>query len=228
MATMDDIQAVERLMQTLDENPHLMEAVRSRLLTRELLELPQTMARLTERVDQLTERMDQLTMRVEQITEQLAQLADRMDRRFDQVANDFTRLKDIGAVTSTKEQTHVIAEVVGLRSQRYLRGNEIIDLSRDQDTSDITPGDLISFHRADLIMEAANDAGETHYIAVEVSFTADSRDTRRAIRNAGYLTRFTGRPAHAVVAGYRKDHNIQRDIDSGRTLWYQLEDDDPD
>ena len=38
MATIDDIQAVERLMQTLDENPHLMEAVRSRILTRELLE----------------------------------------------------------------------------------------------------------------------------------------------------------------------------------------------
>ena len=40
MATIDDILAVERLMQTLDENPHLLEAVRSRVLTRELLELP--------------------------------------------------------------------------------------------------------------------------------------------------------------------------------------------
>ena len=55
MATIDDIRAVERLMQTLDENPHLMEAVRSRILTRELLELPQTVARLTERIDHLTE-----------------------------------------------------------------------------------------------------------------------------------------------------------------------------
>ena len=62
MATIDDIHAVERLMQTLDENPHLMEAVRSRILTRELLELPQTVASLTERVDQIAEQLAQLTL----------------------------------------------------------------------------------------------------------------------------------------------------------------------
>jgi uncharacterized protein YoxC len=261
---MDDIRAVERLMQTLDENPHLMEAVRSRMLTRELLELPQTVVRLTDRVDQiaeqlaqLTDRVDRLTERVDQIAEQLAQLTDRvdrltervdqiaeqlaqltervdqlterMDRRFDQVANDLTRIKERAAVDTTKEQSHVIASVLGLRRQFYLHGNEVIDLARHQDTTDISTGDLTSFQRADLIMEATDASGELHYIAVEVSFTADERDTRRAIRNAAYLTRFTGRPAHAVVAAYRHDREIQPTIDSGQILWYPLdEDDDPD
>ena len=254
---MDDIRAVERLMQTLDENPHLMEAVRSRILTRELLELPQTVVRLTERVDQiaeqlvqltdrvdrltervdrLTERVDRLTERVDQIAEQLAQLTERvdrlterMDRRFNQVANDLTRIKERAAVDTTKEQSHVIASVLGLRRQFYLHGNEVIDLARRQGTTDISTGDLTSFQRADLIMEATDASGELHYIAVEVSFTADERDTRRAIRNAAYLTRFTGRPAHAVVAAYRHDREIQPAIDSGQILWYPLdEDDDPD
>ncbi len=243
MATIDDIRAVERLMQTLDENPHLMEAVRSRILTRQLLELPEQHAQLTERVDQiaeqlaqLTERVDRLTERVDQIAEQLAQLTERvdqlterMDRRFDQVANDIARLKERDAMASTKEQTHVIASVLGLRRQFYLHGNEVIDLARRQDTADISTGDLTSFQRADLIMEATDASGELHYIAVEVSFTADERDTRWAIRNAAYLTRFTGRPAHAVVAAYRHDREIQLAIDSGQILWYQLdEDDDPD
>ena len=239
MATIDDIRAVERLMQTLDENPHLMEAVRSRVLTRQLLELPEQHAQLTERVDRLTERVDQiaeqlaqltervdrLTERVDQIAEQLAQLTERMDRRFDQVANDMARLKERDAMASTKEQTHVIASVLGLRRQFYLHGNEVIDLARNQDTTDISPGDLASFQRADLIMEATDQSGELHYIAVEVSFTADGRDTRRAIRNAGYLTRFTGRPAHAVVTGYRKDRETQPAIDSGQVLWYPLDED---
>ena len=226
MATIDDIRAVERLMQTLDENPHLMEAVRSRILTRELLELPQIVARLAKRVDQLTERVDQVEGQLAQLTEQLAQLTERMDRRFNQVANDLNRLKERAAMDAAREQSHVIAVMLGLRRQLYLHGNEIIDLARHQDTTDISAGDLASFSRADLLMEAADDAGETHYIAVEVSFTADARDTRRAIRNAGYLTRFTGRPAHAVVAAYRRDREIQPAIDSGQILWYQLDEDD--
>ena len=236
MATIDDIRAVERLMQTLDENPHLMEAVRSRVLTRELLELPQTVARLTERVDQLTERVEQiaeqlaqLTKRVDELTERVASLAERMDRRFDQVANDFTWLKGRAAMEAAREQSHAIAVALGLRRQLYLHGNEILDLARHQNTTDISVGDLASFSRADLLMEATDDAGETHYIAVEVSFTADNRDTRRAIHNADYLTRFTGRSAHAVVAAYRHDREIQPVIDSGQVLWYPLdEDDDPD
>ena len=58
MTTIDDIRAVERLMQTLDENPHLLEAVRSRVLTREVRELPQIVANLALRVDQIAERAD--------------------------------------------------------------------------------------------------------------------------------------------------------------------------
>ena len=65
MTTIDDIRAVERLMQTLDENPRLLEAVRSRVLTQEVRELPQIVANLS--------------LRVDQIAEQLAQLAERAD-----------------------------------------------------------------------------------------------------------------------------------------------------
>ena len=245
MATIDDIHAVERLMQTLDENPHLMEAVRSRILTRELLELPQTVARLAERVDRLTERVDklaeqmvQLTERVDQLTEQqertntrLDQLTEQQERtntRLDQIVDDLGQLKNVGTITTTREQAEVIAEFVGLHCQRQLRRNEIIALSRNQDTSDIRSGDLISFQRADLIIEATDDHGELQYIAVEASFTADERDTRRAIRNAGYLTRFTGRPARAVVSATRIDQRIRSVLDSNRVVWYQLEDDDSD
>ncbi len=273
MATSDDIHAVERLMQTLDENPHLMEAVRSRILTRELLELPQNMARLAERVDRLTERVDklveqmvQLTERVDQLTEQqertntrldqlteqqertntrldqlteqqertntrLDQLTEQQERtntRLDQIVDDLGQLKNVGTITTTREQAEVIAEFVGLHCQKQLRRSEVIALSRNQDTSDIRSGDLISFQRADLIMEATDDYGELHYIAVEASFTADERDTRRAIRNAGYLTRFTGRPARAVVSATRIDQRIRSVLDSNRVIWYQLEDDDSD
>ena len=236
MATIDDIQAVERLMQTLDENPHLMEAVRSRVLTRELLELPEQHAQLTERMDQLTERVDRLTERMDQLTErmdqvegqlarladQVAQLTDQMDRRFNRLADDLTWLKDVGAVTIADKQAMSISEDLGLEYEKQLTQRELRNLIRNHDTADIPPGDLRSFRTADMIIEATDAAGELHYIAVEVSFTADQRDIDRPIRNAGYLTRFTGKPAHAVVASVRTDRRIDDIISSGQIHWHQL------
>ena len=292
MATIDDIHAVERLMQTLDENPHLMEAVRSRMLTRELLELPQTMARLTERVDQiaeqlaqltervdqLTERVDRLTERVDQIAEQLAQLtervdrltervdqlaervdrltervdqiaeqlaqltervdqltervdqltervdglAERMDRRFDRIENDIGEFRDAAAINSVLKNAAAIVASLGLVRTRELVQDELIAMARDHDTTDIARNDLQSFYLADLIVQATDDQAETHYVAVEASYTADARDTRRAIRNADYLTRFTGYPAQAMVVARRTDWEIDEQIASGAVHLFRL------
>ena len=65
MTTIDDIRAVERLMQTLDENPRLLEAVRSRVLTREVRELPQIVGNLSLRVDRIAEQPAQLAERAD-------------------------------------------------------------------------------------------------------------------------------------------------------------------
>lgn len=55
------------------------------------------------------------------------------------------------------------------------------------------------------------------------SATVNGRDTDRAIRNAGLLTRFTGRPACAVVAGLRHDRRIEKRLEAGEVSWYQLD-----
>ena len=222
MATIDDIQAVERLMQTLDENPHLMEAVRSRILTRELLELPQLFAQLTERVDRIERQLTQLIDQVQKLTDSVFELADRTDRRFNRLADDLTWLKDVGAATIAAKQAMSISEDLGLEYEKQLSQPEVRNLIRDHDTADIAPGDLRSFRTADMVIEATDAAGQLHYIAVEVSFTADQRDIDRPIRNAGYLTRFTGKPAHAVVASVRTDRRIDEFTNLGQIHWHQL------
>ena len=260
MATIDDIRAVERLMQTLDENPHLMEAVRSRILTRELLELPQTVVRLTERIDQiaeqlaqLTERVDRLTERVDQIAEQLAQLTERVDRltervdrlteRVDQIAEQLAefaakadrrlenleRLQDdIGVVKGlatdglARRMAPAIALAMNLRLTKNLDGEDLSAMLSGQDLSGIAHSQLESFLLADLIMETTDSDGQMLYVAVESSYTADERDTRRAIRNADYLTRFTGAPARAAITAVRTDWNIDDLIASGTVHWYKM------
>ena len=225
MATMDDIRAVERLMQTLDENPHLMEAVRSRMLTRELLELPQTVARLTDRVDRISEQLAQLAERVDQIAEQLAEFAIKADRRLEnleRLQDDIGVVKGLATDGLARRMAPAIALAMNLRLTKNLSGEDLSAMLYGKDLSDISHSQLESFLLADLIMETTDSDGRVLYVAVESSYTADQRDTRRAIRNAGYLTRFTGAPARAAITAVRTDWNIDDLIASGAVHWHKM------
>ena len=76
--------------------------------------------------------------------------------------------------------------------------------------------------RAGAVVEAGGRGGERCYAAVEASYTVNGRDSSRAIRNAGLLTKFTGCRSYAVVAGLRRDDRIQDRVDAGEVFWYQL------
>ena len=67
-------------------------------------------------------------------------------------------------------------------------------------------------------------AGETSYVALEASYTADERDTARALRNADLLRRATGRPARAAVAYVRADDRIRPGVESGEVHRHELPD----
>ena len=74
-----------------------------------------------------------------------------------------------------------------------------------------------------MIIEATDQDGNPCYIAVEISFTANGRDTSRALRNAEFLTRFTGKQAFSAVVGLRRDDRIRGLVESGEVFWYQLD-----
>ena len=121
------------------------------------------------------------------------------------------------------DEASTIARDLGLRRTKTLTLDDLWELTDRADTTAIDRADLRSFRRADLIMEATDDAGESCYVAVEISYIANGRDTTRALRNADFLTRFTGRNAYAVVSGLRRDDRITDSIDAGAVFWYQLD-----
>ncbi len=203
------IHTIEDLIQVLDENPQWLEAMRARLLTRELIELP-----------------EKFTLFVAEVTSFVAEA----NRRFDSletgvksVQNDTGLLKGILARNAALEEVTDVAREMSLRRTKNLTRDDLWDLIDQADTSGIPTNELRSFRRADLIMEATDQEGATCYVAVEISYTANGRDTTRALRNAGFLTRFTGRRSHAAVAGLFRDERIQDLIDSGEVAWYQLD-----
>ena len=150
----------------------------------------------------------------------------RTDRRIERVQNDISNLRADYARRNAVNEAFIIAMDMGFRLLRSLASSDLWTICQAGDATGISANALRSFYRADLVLEVADGNDAIHYIAVEVSYTADERDTGRALRNAGYLARFTGRPAHTAIASVRNDHRIQPLIDSGEIYWHQLEDRD--
>lgn len=157
---------------------------------------------------------------------ELRQTVARIERSVDALRNDIGPLKAAHARNSALRVSYRVCEDLGLDEIRVLDRSALRAMVRQADTSDLPRNHRYSFIEADAVIEATDDAGETHYVAMEASFTADERDTNRAVRNAGYLTRFTGQPAHAVVAALRIDNRIADVITSGQVHWCRLDEED--
>ena len=217
------IATVEDLVHVLDEHPHWLEAVRSRLLTRELLELPQKLAEFAADTERRFETLERRLEALERRFDALERRFDALERQLDQLRTDVAPLKAAHARNEARHEADLMAEEQGLTLVHTLDREEIRDLVRSSDTDGISKHELRSFRLADIVLRATDNAGAECYLAVEVSYTANGRDTSRAQRNARFLTRFTGRRAYAVVAGLRFDERIRRSVESGAIAWYQLD-----
>ena len=136
--------------------------------------------------------------------------------------SDSSWLKNFSTEFRAERDTLAICLAAGCELGRILTTAEVNDIAIGLSGAEVTSGDRISFARADLIIEA-DRAGETTYLAVEISYTVAERDQRRAQRNAQYLADHTGCPSVPVVAGVRHDDELQPAIDQGHIIWVELE-----
>ena len=250
MATAMTINTMQDLARVLDEHPEWVDALRVRLLTRELLDLPQ---KLADFVTAANKRFEAIETRLDRMEDDLTELKGGQARMEDDLTelkggqarmqggqarmqddlsllkrgharmqDDLSVLKGGHARNAAERQAGLIAEDLGLEYVRTLTFDDIRNLVRSHDTTDIPVNDLRSFRLADLVVEAAQE-GDACYVAVEISFTANGRDTKRALRNAGFLTRFTGRRAYAVVASVQVDDRIRDILDDGDVSWHRLD-----
>ena len=241
MAT--NINDIEDLMRILDENPQWVEALRARLLTRELLELPQKFAELSQTVVELSQTVVELSQTVVELSQKFVELsqtvaelvatvrelADELratNRRLDRLQDDVGWLKGRIIYDIVRSDAALIADEMGFVFEKALVRADLIALTRGQDVSDLPRGTLQSLHRADLMMQVADAEGGQRYIAVEASFTVNGRDSRRALRNAELMTRFTGQPAMAAVAGVRYDWDLKDQVEFERLHWYEIPSED--
>ena len=231
---MTTVNTIEDLIRILDERPEWNEALRARVLTQELLNLPQTLADFAESTERRLAALEATQVEMQatlaELQAALAKFIESTEQRLmaleagqNRLISDVAPLKAAHARHGALRIVARIARVVGCRDYRVLDLGDVLDMIDDADTAGIPPNELTSFENADIIIEATRrDTGDTHYIAVEASYTGSWRDVDRATRNAGYLTRFTGQPAHAVVAAQRIRPGIERLVERGEVHWAQI------
>ncbi len=130
------------------------------------------------------------------------------------------------ATRRVKRVPDFVSDEMGLAWVRTLEDDEIAAIAKHGDRSGMTRSELKGFLNAAIVMESNDQAGATCYIVMEVAFTANAGDTSKATRNARFLTRCTGIPAHPAVAGLRKDDDVVEIFESGAVHWHQLDDED--
>ncbi len=228
------INSLDDFLQALDANPSWREAVRARILGEELLQLPtrfdvfmERQLQFNERIEGFIEEQKGFNEQQAKFNEQQTQFNERADARMNRIESDISVVKGGHARTRVADFTEIIAANLDLDFVGTLTPRRLHEIARNiNDPSAANPDQRDSFINADLVIEGADGDGQTVYIAVETSWTADRRDSGRARRNARYLTDATGHRAIAAVASVRNDNEVTELISSGQVHWHRIPDRD--
>ena len=234
------------ILDALERNPALAKELRRHILTDELLHVPAALLAFTEEQrtfnneqrkfnEAIVSQMADMTSLMASMTSQMADMRSETSRLTSRVTNvetrltrmdgDFGTIKGYYARNTAAEDAADIAETMGVTLIRTLSRDDLRDMVRGHSMAMQTRH---SFQRADLVMETATPGGETRFIAVEISYTADQRDSDRAMRNASIISDVTGKTTMAAVASVRNTREVQALVDSEALYWHPLEDRTPE
>ena len=213
----------QRFLQLLDSNPEFRDAVRRRLLSDELLDMPDRFANFIETVEAFILEQRRTNARNESRLESLENGQANIIRRLDGLSREIADVKGERTIQATIRKGPQICRELGLRFSRRLEQADLINLVPQEEVRRIDPDELESFENADLAMEATDEDGAIRMVAVGASHTVGRHDTGRALRNAEYLSRFTGRTAHAVIASVENDAEVSLQVSDDTVRWHRLQ-----
>ena len=215
------------ILQAMEQDPALREAMRRHILTEELLQLPVQVSRLETSVGQLQEGQSRLETSVAHLQEGQYRLETRMDGleaagqkslelgqdvlkgRMDSMAG---RLGD--AVGHAYEARAAELTPRRLRQQMGIRNATLIMaatqptrygihdiLDEAVEINRISEAEAEDLENLDLAFAGQDPSGNTIHAAIEASITISTEDIRRAVRRAEILERATTVPSLPAVIG---------------------------
>ena len=144
------------------------------------------------------------------------------------IRRDLAPIKGFHAQNAAARESRDIARAVNCRQTALMDRDWLEFLVDNGDAPGVSPGDLASFQKADMVIRArSRENGQTVYLPVEASFTARSHDFDRAARNARLLGQFTNETAIPVVASHTLSSEVRGDIlqaiENGAMRWFQID-----
>ena len=189
------------LIDALDAEPELADELRRRILTDELLALPQ--------------KVDQLAGTVDQLASTVAEGFAAVNTRLDSVEGRIGRVEgQVGNLLGGDYQGQVVREAALLAPYLNVH-NAVVIHTADTSTSfsilelvqHSIRGNVISheeglnLHRADVVIQGVSTEGTEVFVVGEVSITIDDHDVDRASERARILATITGSEVQSVVIG---------------------------
>ena len=214
---MAQINSFQDLLDLLDSNPEYLQALRTRLLTEELVALPAKFAELVAKFDEFVaatnRRFEALESDVAVLKEDVAVLKEDVA----ELKGDVKVLKDdVGALKGSDTERRVRDNILNIAKDELglTRGRVLLRRSNDMDNQlraevdraeslgVVSENDVDNLLVADIIIRARQSAPRQYvYAVIEISHTINNRDINRARDRATSVAAITGDEAMAVVIG---------------------------
>ena len=198
---------IRELIDEMDANPQLAEALRENLLTRDLKDLPASFR--------------EHTARLERMLQELVTANANSNARMNRMEQDRSTLKNLATRIQGDRYAPDLAADLDMTYVRTLERTELVTMAAGR----LTGAHRRSFVQADLVILAEAGRGAA-YIAAEVSYTGGARDTARAVRNAAVIAEATGFPCEPALISVRNDREVADQVRDGLVHWYQLDEKD--
>ncbi len=202
MTTPNTINTIEDLARILQEQPTWAQALRSLILSQELMDLPETFASFVQEQRQFNARTEERF--------------NSLQGSVDNLRGPAYEMKTAGNLRS------LLRQHLRLRNARTLKGpNREADeqfaaaMDQAQENGAITEEELNQVFLLDIIARARDPGPGDVYVCLEVPVTVDEGDVTRARDRAEIVRRATGTPAEAVVIGESTDDRAAGMIRNG-------------
>lgn len=154
--------------------------------------------------------------------EDLNSRIDGFDGKLDGIRDDIALVRGGHARNAMRQNLPRIVEQFGFNLISSVPQETVIAFSKAAARQGVASGEAISFGNADMVINVLDAEGKPAYVALEASFTIDSNDVRRAVRNAGYLAEYTGLATYPAVAGVQVLPQAQEAIEAAKALLYEI------
>ena len=203
------INTFQDILDAMERNPELRDALRRHILTDDLLELPAQVKALTETVAALAETVNNLSENVKALTLDAKETKANMARMGGHLSN---------LMGTNYEST--VARIADRLARRHLRVRNPAVVARAKGANATPPlavGDhaaeagRISWDEADdlalsdVIIAGLAEEGEDIFVVAEISMTVQQRDRGNAARRADILQRATGTTTIPVTIGISQE-----------------------